>query len=60
MACGYITAKVLTVLNDKIKAAVLYSSVSADFADVIGRWRPDCVGDSGAEGEYPPSTSWGG
>lgn len=42
---GGITAKVLTILDDKIKAAVLYSSVSADFADVIGRWGPGCVGD---------------
>ena len=42
---GGITAKVLTVLGGQIKAAVLYSSVSADFADVIGRWGPGCVGD---------------
>ena len=34
---GGITAKALTILDDQIKAAVLYSSVSADFADVIGR-----------------------
>lgn len=55
---GGITAKVLTVLggldtplaiapgySTAIKAAVLYSSVSADFADVIGRWGPGCYGD---------------
>ncbi len=42
---GGITAKVLTIVEDRIKAAVLYSSVSADFADVIARWGPGCVGD---------------
>jgi len=42
---GGITAKILTIVDDRIKAAVLYSSVSADFADVIGRWGPGCVGD---------------
>jgi dipeptidyl aminopeptidase/acylaminoacyl peptidase len=42
---GGITAKVLTIVGSRIKAAVLYSSVSADFADVIGRWGPGCVGD---------------
>lgn len=42
---GGITAKILTILDDRIKAAVLYSSVSADFADVIGRWGPGCLGD---------------
>jgi dipeptidyl aminopeptidase/acylaminoacyl peptidase len=46
---GGITAKVLTILGGRdapnIKAAVLYSSVSADFADVIGRWGPGCLGD---------------
>ena len=53
---GGITAKVLTILGDRvaandsephieITAAVLYSSVSADFADVLGRWGPGCVGD---------------
>ena len=42
---GGITAKILTVIDDRIKAAVLYSSVSADFADIIGRWGPGCVGD---------------
>lgn len=42
---GGITAKVLTIVGSRVKAAVLYSSVSADFADVIGRWGPGCVGD---------------
>jgi len=42
---GGITAKALTILGEKVKAAVLYSSVSADFADVIGRWGPGCAGD---------------
>lgn len=42
---GGITAKVLTIVENRIKAAVLYSSVSADFADVISRWGPGCVGD---------------
>ena len=41
---GGITAKILTI-DSRVKAAVLYSSVSADFADVIGRWGPGCVGD---------------
>lgn len=42
---GGVTAKVLTIVGSRVKAAVLYSSVSADFADVIGRWGPGCVGD---------------
>lgn len=42
---GGITAKVLTIVGNQVKAAVLYSSVSADFADVIGRWGPGCYGD---------------
>ena len=42
---GGITAKVLTIVGDQVDAAVIYSSVSADFADVIGRWGPGCVGD---------------
>ena len=29
----------------EIKAAVLYSTVSADDADIIARWGPGCVGD---------------
>jgi dienelactone hydrolase len=41
---GGATLKVLTV-DSRVKAAVLYSSVSADFADIIGRWGPGCIGD---------------
>ncbi len=41
---GGVTLKVLTV-DERIKAAVLYSSVSADFADIIERWGPGCLGD---------------
>jgi dipeptidyl aminopeptidase/acylaminoacyl peptidase len=41
---GGVTLKVLTV-DSRIKAAVLYSSVSADFADIIERWGPGCLGD---------------
>jgi len=41
---GGVTAKVLTI-DSRVDAAVLYSSVSADFSDVIGRWGPGCVGD---------------
>lgn len=41
---GGVTLKVLTI-DSRIKAAVLYSSVSADFADIIERWGPGCVGD---------------
>jgi hypothetical protein len=33
-----------------LKAAVLYSTVSADFADIIGRWGNGCFGDI-AQGE---------
>ena len=29
----------------RIKAAVLYSTVSADDADIIARWGPGCIGD---------------
>jgi dipeptidyl aminopeptidase/acylaminoacyl peptidase len=52
---GGITMKVLAVLGgqnarNEIKAAVLYSPVSADDADVIGRWGMGCFGDI-AEGE---------
>jgi dipeptidyl aminopeptidase/acylaminoacyl peptidase len=48
---GGVTLKVLTVLGGenqagvKVGAAVIYSSVSADFADIIGRWGPGCLGD---------------
>jgi dipeptidyl aminopeptidase/acylaminoacyl peptidase len=41
---GGVTLKVLTI-DDRVKAAVLYSSVSADFADIIERWGPGCLGD---------------
>jgi len=41
---GGVTLKVLTV-DKRVKAAVLYSSVSADFADIIERWGPGCLGD---------------
>ena len=41
---GGVTLKVLT-LDTRIKAAVLYSSVSADFTDIIERWGPGCLGD---------------
>jgi len=59
---GGITMKVLTILGVgfprpepgqpqiTIKAAVLYSPVSADFADIIERWGNGCFGDI-AEGE---------
>ncbi len=40
---GGVTLKVLT-LDPRIKAAVLYSPVSADFADIIERWGPGCLG----------------
>jgi uncharacterized protein len=41
---GGATLKVLTI-DSRVKAAVLYSSVSADFADIIERWGPGCLGD---------------
>jgi len=41
---GGVTLKVLTI-DSRIKAAVIYSSVSADFADIIERWGPGCIGD---------------
>jgi len=41
---GGVTLKVMTI-DSRIKAAVLYSSVSADFADIIERWGPGCLGD---------------
>ena len=41
---GGVTLKVLT-MDSRIKAAVLYSSVSADFTDIIERWGPGCLGD---------------
>jgi len=54
---GGVTMKALTILGGedaaakvKIKAAVLYSPVSADDADVLARWGMGCFGDI-AEGE---------
>jgi dipeptidyl aminopeptidase/acylaminoacyl peptidase len=41
---GGVTMKALTI-DSRIKAAVLYSPVSADFADIIERWGPGCLGD---------------
>ncbi|MGE5463656.1 MAG: alpha/beta hydrolase family protein [Syntrophothermus sp.] len=41
---GGVTMKVLTV-DPRVKAAVLYSPVSADQADVIDRWGMGCFGD---------------
>jgi uncharacterized protein len=46
---GGVTTKVLTV-DDRVKAAVLYSPVSADDADIIARWGMGCFGDI-AQGE---------
>jgi len=60
---GGVTMKVLTVISGldtshedqwdystTVRAAVLYSTVSADFADIINRWGAGCFGDI-AEGE---------
>ena len=41
---GGVTIKVLTI-DPRVKAAVLYSTVSADEADVIERWGMGCFGD---------------
>lgn len=46
---GGVTMKALTI-DTRIKAAVLYSPVSADFVDIIERWGPGCLGDI-AQGE---------
>ncbi len=46
---GGVTMKVLEI-DSRIKAAVLYSTVSADFADIINRWGVGCFGDI-AQGE---------
>jgi uncharacterized protein len=46
---GGVTMKALTI-DSRIKAAVLYSPVSADFVDIIDRWGPGCFGDI-AQGE---------
>jgi pimeloyl-ACP methyl ester carboxylesterase len=59
---GGVTLKVLAITGDQgtlnghmkstpeIRAAVLYSTVSADDADIIDRWGPGCIGDA-LEGE---------
>jgi len=53
---GGVTIKVLDVIGrgdpapTNVKAAVLYSTVSADFADIIARWGNGCFGDI-AKGE---------
>ncbi len=49
---GGVTMKVLTI-DARVKAAVLYSPVSADDADIIGRWGMGCFGDIAA-GELVP------
>jgi dipeptidyl aminopeptidase/acylaminoacyl peptidase len=54
---GGVTFKVLTIdpfldgmnngnaVDGYVKAAVVYSTVSADDADIIARWGPGCIGD---------------
>jgi dipeptidyl aminopeptidase/acylaminoacyl peptidase len=54
---GGVTFKVLVIdpflsgatdgsaVEGRVKAAVLYSTVSADDADIIARWGPGCIGD---------------
>lgn len=44
---GGVTMKVLAI-DSRVKAAVLYSTVSADMQDVIERWGPGCYGDIAA------------
>jgi dipeptidyl aminopeptidase/acylaminoacyl peptidase len=46
---GGVTIKVLTI-DSRVDAAVLYSTVSADHADIIERWGNGCFGDI-AQGE---------
>ncbi|HVF25871.1 MAG TPA: alpha/beta fold hydrolase [Anaerolineales bacterium] len=46
---GGVTMKVLTI-DPRVKAAVLYSTVSADTLDIINRWGMGCFGDI-AQGE---------
>ena len=41
---GGVTMKVLTI-DSRVKAAVLYSTVSADDSDLISRWGAGCIGD---------------
>ncbi len=50
---GGVTMKVLTVIGrgdpaPTVRAAVVYSTVSADHADVIARWGNGCLGDIAA------------
>ncbi|MEW6084269.1 MAG: acetylxylan esterase [Chloroflexota bacterium] len=51
---GGVTMKVLTIVGAgsprpiSVKAAVLYSTVSADHADIIARWGNGCLGDIAA------------
>jgi dienelactone hydrolase len=44
---GGVTMKVLAV-DSRVKAAVLYSPVSADDADIVNRWGPGCFGNIAA------------
>lgn len=44
---GGVTMKVLAI-DSRVKAAVLYSTVSADDADIINRWGMGCFGDIAA------------
>jgi dipeptidyl aminopeptidase/acylaminoacyl peptidase len=54
---GGVTMKVLT-LNAPVRAAVLYSTVSADNADLVARWGMGCVGDIAAgEARYGCNSS---
>lgn len=41
---GGVTLKILTI-DTSVKAAVLYSTVSAEDADILERWGPGCIGD---------------
>jgi dienelactone hydrolase len=47
---GAVTMKVLTI-DPRLRAGVLYSTVSADDADVLQRWGLGCIGDIAA-GEH--------
>lgn len=37
-----------SAVDGQVKAAILYSTVSADDADIIDRWGPGCIGDIAA------------
>lgn len=59
---GGVTLKVLAVdavlHPGRVRAAVLYSTVSADDADIIARWGPGCIGDiAGGERRYGCNSS---